>query len=659
MKRATLARAILPPVIALVVLSVVGVGFLALTRAERLFGSNASDALLAETRIAAENMGHWLSDRRTDVDAWAHMGPVTAAVASEDAAERANAELRGLAGHYRFCQAISVLDPAGDTRASSDPNRLGKNFASRDYFKRAMAGEHVLSEVLISGVTGKPFFTVAVPLGEVDRSGVVYAPIQMDAFTRLLLDPLAADSGAEAILFHRATDTILASRDSALVLRARVDTLPWASLLRSLGTDSVGVGKRGDRPVRLAMASVPGTPWVLALVRDMDSEARETSRTRWMILGASFLASLLVSILIWFVLRPVLANLRRAVDVAESVSRGEVAPASIVASSGDEIGELMSALGRMSDALREQAEIATRVAGRDLSAQARSRSEGDILGNALSRMVANLRELVGRIRETSRRGAVAVRELDGTTVALVGASQETATGAATVMSASDQVHRNVQSVAGAAEEMGASIREIARSAAEAASFASKAGERAREADRIVARLGEASGEIGSVIETIRGIADQTNLLALNATIEAARAGEAGRGFAVVAGEVKELSKATAGATEDIRSRVEIIQKDMHMAVDSIHQIATEALQIGEINHSIASAVEEQAAAVSEITRSLADASIRVGEIAKGVQGVQDASRTVADGAEAIRGGTRSLDVSVEELDRLVGQFRLE
>lgn len=59
--------------------------------------------------------------------------------------------------------------------------------------------------------------------------------------------------------------------------------------------------------------------------------------------------------------------------------------------------------------------------------------------------------------------------------------------------------------------------------------------------------------ISNLVKTINSIADQTNLLALNATIEAARAGESGKGFSVVANEVKELSKTTKIANENIQT----------------------------------------------------------------------------------------------------------
>jgi methyl-accepting chemotaxis protein len=111
----------------------------------------------------------------------------------------------------------------------------------------------------------------------------------------------------------------------------------------------------------------------------------------------------------------------------------------------------------------------------------------------------------------------------------------------------------------------------------------------------------------NVIKVITSIAQQTNLLALNATIEAARAGEAGKGFAVVANEVKELAKQTAKATEDISRKIEAIQGDTKGAVEAIAQIGKIINQINDIQNTIASAVEEQTATTSEISRNVAEA----------------------------------------------------
>ena len=87
-----------------------------------------------------------------------------------------------------------------------------------------------------------------------------------------------------------------------------------------------------------------------------------------------------------------------------------------------------------------------------------------------------------------------------------------------------------------------------------------------EAAEGISELDKQSQLVGSIIQSIRGIADQTNLLALNAAIEAARAGEQGRGFAVVADEVRQLASRTSAATEEI---VGVVEKNQILAEKAV------------------------------------------------------------------------------------------
>ncbi len=284
-----------------------------------------------------------------------------------------------------------------------------------------------------------------------------------------------------------------------------------------------------------------------------------------------------------------------------------------------------------------------------VSSGARTTDELGQMGMALDEATANLRAIMGRVAASAQAVASAAGDLAAGREQVASTSAEVSSKAEMVAIAASEVSRNLTDVSSGSEEMTASIREIAHSTAEAARVAQQAADAAAAANGQISRLGLSSQEIGNVVKVITSIAEQTNLLALNATIEAARAGEAGKGFAVVAGEVGELARETARATDDIARRVEAIQADSQGAVSAIGQISSIVESINEFQSTIASAVEQQTATTNEMGRNVSDAAMGSEDIAGGIG-------TVAQAAHTTVSVMSSVGESIEELNRLSSEL---
>ncbi|TQN40791.1 methyl-accepting chemotaxis protein [Blastococcus colisei] len=286
----------------------------------------------------------------------------------------------------------------------------------------------------------------------------------------------------------------------------------------------------------------------------------------------------------------------------------------------------------------------------------RSQDEVGQMAASLDAAQASLREVLAGVVTSADAVAASSEELSASSAQIAASAEETSTQSGVVASAAEEVSRSVETVAAGAEQMGASIREIASNAAEASEVASRAVHAAATTKATVDKLGQSSAEIGNVVKVITSIAEQTNLLALNATIEAARAGEAGKGFAVVANEVKELAQETAKATEDIAKRVLAIQGDTTAAVSAIDEISQIVAQISDRQTTIASAVEEQTATTSEMSRSVQEAAGGTGEIAANITGVSTAADSTTQALTQTRVAVDELSQMAVELRAAVGRF---
>jgi methyl-accepting chemotaxis protein len=312
--------------------------------------------------------------------------------------------------------------------------------------------------------------------------------------------------------------------------------------------------------------------------------------------------------------------------------------------------------------LRELRASVTKVADGDLKAakELDTTRHGEIgeLTRAFVRLSDHLHDALQSIARSAHSLTAASAQL-GTSSQQMSSSAEAASSQAAVVSeAAHQINQNVHSASAGTEQMTVSIAEIARSSGEAATVAHGAVGTAQSTSDAVTMLGTASAEIGDIIKVITSIAEQTNLLALNATIEAARAGEAGKGFAVVAGEVKELAKQTATATEDISGKITAIQASTEHVIGAIGEIAEVIVRINDIQSAIAAAVEEQTATTGELSRTISQTATGSEQIAGSISGVATAAGEVNSNVSGIQQAADELGQLAGELDGLVGTFRL-
>jgi len=230
---------------------------------------------------------------------------------------------------------------------------------------------------------------------------------------------------------------------------------------------------------------------------------------------------------------------------------------------------------------------------------------------------------------------------------------------------------NISLISAAVVELTTTVAEISETSGRAHHNTEEARARMERLEQEVHELGRAGEDISNVTETISEISEQVNLLALNATIEAARAGEAGKGFAVVANEIKELARQTASAAAEIKKRIEQVQSVTNATIVGINEATAIVLANSDVVATIASAVEEQNATVSEVAGSLSNASGKLDysneKVSKAVEYAENMAQMANSVTEAvlevdsavlsIRESSETLKQSAERSLKTARQFR--
>jgi len=352
----------------------------------------------------------------------------------------------------------------------------------------------------------------------------------------------------------------------------------------------------------------------------------------------SLMALLVIAVAAWFVTSRLLTPLDKVTQAVDELASGSRNMEIDFAQRQDEIGRIGCALTRLdtelasADAVRQdEAEAkATEIARAQRLAEEVGQFERiaeDALGSFKS-VTANVLDQINRTRDTASDGRERSQSM---------------------RDAARSASAEVESMAASAEELNASISEVRNAASRVAELSEGAAERTTSSQAIMSEMSGALADMTEIISGINGVAEQTNLLALNATIEAARAGEAGKGFAVVASEVKQLAEQTTKLTETIAERIAGFETRVDQASQGADAIVDEISQITDASMQTAGAIEQQIAAVAEISRSAQAA-------ARSTQTVDADSEAVSGGAEATLQASAEVAELSQELNTRSGEL---
>jgi methyl-accepting chemotaxis protein len=422
------------------------------------------------------------------------------------------------------------------------------------------------------------------------------------------------DAQALATLEH----SFAAIDDASGREQADVFKKSWAEYVRARA-DVIKTFKEGDRPTAVSnfrlnvmppFEAAAGAVATLLSQRVQATEAatQATAASSRMLMMAT-LAVLAAGVglavaLSVVIIRSIVTPLRRAVEAARTIARGDLHE-SIEAHGSDETAQLLRAMSDMRD---------------------------------------NLARLVSEVR-------------DGVN-AMTGATTEIASGNLDLSSRTERQASSLQETAASLSEMTRAVALHAQASRQAEQLATGASEVAARGGAVVGEVVDtmsdiqaSSRKISEIIAVIDGIAFQTNILALNAAVEAARAGEQGRGFAVVAGEVRTLAQRSAQAAKEIKGLIA-------MSVQRVEAGSTLVGQAGSTMTDIVAQVGRVRDLIAELTRATQEQSGGIAQVNDSVTRIDDATQQNAALVEQSAAAASSLQTQADRLVQAVSAFRL-
>mgnify|MGYP001026844162 CR=1 FL=1 len=310
----------------------------------------------------------------------------------------------------------------------------------------------------------------------------------------------------------------------------------------------------------------------------------------------------------------------------------------------DDLGQLLDEFAQMAETIREQTRITEAISKGDLTMEANPRSDRDVLGKAIVRLLSENNMTLSNVKEASTQITVGSEQVANASQALAQGSTEQASAIEQVTASMDEVTQRTKANATEAGEANVLVQNIK-------AMATSGNDQMKSMIQAMDDINASSETISKIIKTIDDIAFQTNILALNAAVEAARAGVHGKGFAVVAEEVRNLAAKSASAASET---AEMIDDTIHKVGNGTKIAQDTAKSLDEIVTSI----DEIVGLISNITTSSNDQATAISQIDQAISQVSTVVQTNAATSQECAAASEELSNQAVTLRNLMARYQL-
>ncbi|SDE56034.1 methyl-accepting chemotaxis protein [Sporomusa acidovorans] len=623
-------------IISIILIALGTLGGLSYWKTSQLLFTNTEESAVALTQNSAEQAGLWINAHKSEISMLAHSTLITSGnieniVPFLKSVNQANKDYISIV----FIQLDGTFyDSAGFTG----------NIAHREYFQRAIKGETVITDPLISVTVGLPFVAIVVPVEANGKIiGCLSGTVSLENFSKQIVAVKIGETGYAFAVQGNGLVIVHPNHDYVLKQNSITDhdsPPPVKAVIEKMISGENGYSRYTYAGVDklIAYAPIPGVSWSLGITVPTQEITGKLNQLT-VIIGVITLAVLLFAVIAVVIFtKRMIKPIKKVEAAANQIADGDITVSSVGITSDDELGHL---------------------------------------GQSFEKMTANLRVLIREISSAVEQVATSSKELTASAEQSAQAANQVAGSITEVAQGAEKQLGLVNISTKVVEQMSQGIGQVVENTAVVSAAAEKTARAANDGEQaiekainqmtvieqkttdtalVIGELEEKSQYIGQIVETISNIAGQTNLLALNAAIEAARAGEQGRGFAVVADEVRKLAEQSREAAKQIAELIGEVQQRTNNAVTFMDQgrkevtVGTEVVNVaGQNFRNILVMIQNMTKQISEISAAIQQVANGSRQVVDAIQEINTESKNTAGEAQTVSAATEEQSASMQQI----------